>query len=270
MKNQYSLLFQVKWLLVEYSLTLRLDGTTMHQATSSFEESALNLAKQGFDQNISTLIDDRIWKLVSKLKAKILLPALLITVIISVFIIREKSYQTHNSEFNTKSLKLLLDSKRSHDQIETVFLGINEDFARFAKEVSADNVTLDCINNNHSIIKQAEKLVMTLVDDPQIQSYFSSIEVSADKLINCLYTIYALASYCNYNEHDGEKARKLLQCAKQISENYLINRSKLPIDFSKLPKEETYAELATIKDMPEMYTKIIYLLGIKFEKSSIK
>ena len=125
---------------------------------------------------------------------------------------------------------------------------------------SADNITLEQIHKNHSIVKQIERW-FTNANKTGIQEYFNSPEILSDELVTYLYTLHALANYYTYYEHDGEKARSILAYAKNLTENYVINRSKIKLDFESLGKENLFIELTIIKNLAEMYTRIIYSLG---------
>ena len=80
-------------------------------------------------------------------------------------------------------------------------------------------------------------------------------------MTDSLYIIHALASYYLYNEHDGVKARQILEHSKNFAEEYVISRSKAKFNFAQLSEEEIYTELSLIENLPEIYTKIVYLLG---------
>ena len=82
-----------------------------------------------------------------------------------------------------------------------------------------------------------------------------------NELTDSLYIIHALASYYLYNEHDGVKARQILEHSKNFAEEYVISRSKAKFNFAQLSEEEIYTELSLIENLPEIYTKIVYLLG---------
>lgn len=171
------------------------------------------------------------------------------------------NFMANLEEFKQKQLSVNYKNDlipKIHDQSTelTNFLSVikNTDF-------SADNVTKEQMYKNYSLVKQMEKMLSKFENQKIIQKYFDNIAIISSDLINYLYSLHNLASYYTYNEHDGEKAREILKHAKVLAENYIINRSKIPVDFDKLAKEETYTELAIIKDLPEIYTKIIYLLG---------
>lgn len=127
-------------------------------------------------------------------------------------------------------------------------------------DFSANNFTKEQIHKNHSIVKQVEQLLEPS-NSELIQAYFNKAEIPADKLLSYLYALHALASYYNVHEYAGAKARELLICAKKLTEDYIKSRSTIAVEFDKLKVEEVLAELGIIKDLPEMYTRIIFVLG---------
>jgi DNA-binding CsgD family transcriptional regulator len=129
-----------------------------------------------------------------------------------------------------------------------------------AFSLSADNVTTEQISKNFAVIKQAEK-VLAQVNQEGIQAYFNNSEISSEHFLNYLYLLQSIANYYANNEHNGIKARALLEQAKNLIENYINKRNVVKLDFAKLASEELYAELNITKDLPEMYTRILYSLG---------
>lgn len=148
---------------------------------------------------------------------------------------------------------------QNNDQTISSALTIHEKLAKYVKDFSDDSANKESVYSNQSIIKQVENIVLPLINDKD--QTINIDQLSSDQLSNFLYNIHALSGYYINNGHDGEKAREVLEYGKNLAESYIVSRSKVPINFDKLDKEEIYAELATIKDLPEMYTKIIYLLG---------
>ncbi len=128
------------------------------------------------------------------------------------------------------------------------------------KELSADNVTTEQRHKNYSLVKKMES-IFNHANKEKLQEYFNNPQVPSDELVDYLYNLQALASYYNYNEHDGIKARNILIGAKNLAENYAISRGKIMFAFDKLSNQQVYAELAVIRDLPEIYTRIIYSLG---------
>ncbi|PCJ23079.1 MAG: hypothetical protein COA94_08590 [Rickettsiales bacterium] len=138
---------------------------------------------------------------------------------------------------------------------------LNEQLADFAMHFSSDNISTQAKRKeNYRLLSEVEKIA-PLFDNQQVYTYFSSKEVPTYELMNCLYVLHALANqYTNY-QHNYKKARKLLEHIKIFAEQYVINKSSVGINFNELSKEEIYLELNIIQDLPEIYTRIIYLLG---------
>jgi DNA-binding CsgD family transcriptional regulator len=129
-----------------------------------------------------------------------------------------------------------------------------------SEQFTADNVNLQRFQYNNGLIKKAEKLLV-YKDTPIVQEYFKNMEMSPTFLINYLYNLHALASYYMRNAHDFNKARQILLHSKNLTEGYINSRSVTNIDFNKLTNVEIFSELRIIRDLPQMYTKVIYLLG---------
>ena len=147
-------------------------------------------------------------------------------------------------------------TKTSHNIVH-----INAELAGFVKVFSADSITTEeDKKRNYSLVRKVSKVVDSFYNK-EVQDYFQSRNVTHDELVNCLYVFHALGTHYVYNEHDGIRARELLVIAKNIAEYYVTHQHNLQIDFDNLTPEEIYAELNIFKDLPEMYTKIIYLLG---------
>jgi DNA-binding CsgD family transcriptional regulator len=139
---------------------------------------------------------------------------------------------------------------------------INTELMELVGGFSPDNITTEQdLKRNYSLVKKVQKVV-GYFDNKQVQDYFKSNQLMHTELVNCLYILHALATHYTYNENNGIKARELLNMAKDIAEAYVMNHSgRMQIDFSKLTPEEIYIELNIVQDLPEMYTKVIYLLG---------
>lgn len=163
-----------------------------------------------------------------------------------------------NSESRSRQSYITSSEKLKHPEIVSEL----DDFLSVIKnkDFSADNITEKQMHKNYSIGKQMEKILMQ-DNKLEIQEYFNNANVLSNELIDYLYNLHALANYYTYNEHDGEKARKILQYAQTLAEHYISERSKISINFDKLNQEEIYNELTIIKDLPEIYTRIIYSLG---------
>jgi DNA-binding CsgD family transcriptional regulator len=139
-------------------------------------------------------------------------------------------------------------------------LELEQKIDHILKEFSANNTNKEFLQKNQGWIKNVQHIVDNIIfrkmDDPSHSSL-----ILPNELTDSLYIIHALASYYLYNEHDGVKARQILEYSKNFAEEYIISRSKEKFNFAQLSNEETYTELSLIKGLPEIYTKIIYLLG---------
>ncbi len=126
--------------------------------------------------------------------------------------------------------------------------------------LSSDNITEKQMQQNQSAIKQMET-VLEAINNSEIEAYFRNNKLISQELVSYLHILHSIASYYNYNEHNGAKAYKILNYAKNLAENYVTSRSKVPLNWKDLSNEELFTELSIIKDLPEIYTKLIYLLG---------
>lgn len=137
-----------------------------------------------------------------------------------------------------------------------------EDFLHVIKDLqfSADNSHPDTIKKNQSLVGKIEKL-LEYSKIKEVQDHLSKTEMPTELLMQYLYNLHALASYYMYNMYDGEKYQKILLHAKDLAEKYVNNRGSINNDFNELKKEEIFAELNIIKDLPQMYTRIIYSLA---------
>jgi DNA-binding CsgD family transcriptional regulator len=129
---------------------------------------------------------------------------------------------------------------------------------------SADNATPQQIHKNHSLIGQIEKWFGNTTHTEKLISYFARKDILSEELVDYLSNLHALANYYIYHEHDGKRARTILEHAKNLIENYVTSRSKVKLTFAALSKENTYTELSIVKDLPEIYTQILYALGRSF------
>lgn len=159
---------------------------------------------------------------------------------------------------------------------------INHNFAQFVQIISSDNISDDSQKRrNHQILGKVENTVKYF-DDENVRKYFLKIDLSLEELLNSLYVLHALANQYTYDNHDGLKARKLLIYAKNFAEQYIKNNYLIrkdfakytgqmalgnrqlkdkEIDFDNLTEKETLLEFEGIKGLPELYTRILYLLG---------
>lgn len=139
-----------------------------------------------------------------------------------------------------------------------VVISLLDDF--ISSGFSADNITKGNREKNYNIIDKVEE-VLDESSRKEVKIYFSSKGVLSTELVNYLYCLHALSNYYTHNNYDGEKARAILKSAKNLVESYINSKSKVQLDFNQLDKEEVYVELSIINDLPEIYTRIIHLLG---------
>lgn len=166
-------------------------------------------------------------------------------------------------EITTNTIKQ--ESTISDNNIQIKHLEIMAELDKFSDAIknidfSADNITKEQKYKNYSLVRQMEKLLIQ-TNTGEIQTHFKTRELLADELTNYLSNLHALSSYYIYNEHDAKKSYRILKYAQNLAEEYVINRSKIKFNFDELNKEEVYTELAIVKDLPEIYTRIIYSLG---------
>lgn len=131
------------------------------------------------------------------------------------------------------------------------------------KTFSADNTNVDQIQKNHSLVKKIEK-ILNQSNIEEMQEYLKNSEMPSQVLTSYLYNIQALASYYMYNMHDGEMSKKLLLYGKGLAEHYVNIRGNVENNFDQLSNEEILSELGIIKDLAQIYIRIIYSLGRTF------
>jgi len=168
------------------------------------------------------------------------------------------------------------------EDISPTIQEINHNFAQFVQILSSDNISDDLQRRkNHQILGKVENTVKYF-DDENVRQYFLKIDLPLEELLNGLYVLHALANQYTYDSHDGLKARKLLTYAKSFAEQYVKNNYLIKKDFAKftgqsiynntqlkenginfdnLTEKEILLEFQGIKDLPELYTRIVYLLG---------
>jgi DNA-binding CsgD family transcriptional regulator len=130
-------------------------------------------------------------------------------------------------------------------------------------EFSSDNVKKESMSINYSLVKRIEEILNGLNKEER-EAYFKDNEPILEDLAHYIHALLALSTYYTHNEHDGEKAREILIHAKSLMEDYVNKRSNVKINFDRLSFAELHSELAIIKDLPEMYTRITYLLARTF------
>lgn len=151
------------------------------------------------------------------------------------------------------AIYLLLILKATPDMLK-----INKELAKFTESFASSVTMNNKVELYYKFEKEAEK-IMKYFDDKEVQVYFYNAKPS--ELMSYLYSMHVISTHYTYDKHDGVKARELLLNAKNLAEEYIQKKSNVLIDFKGLSKEEIYAELSRIEDLPEIYTKIIYSLG---------
>ena len=213
-----------------------LDNPITIKITKEFKDEYI-LLQESWKSNGKILFSDNI-ALPGRIKIKYLFLGLIITCLLGI------------------CLMIIIPQKEKVNIAE-----IHHSFAEFTTKFIADNMTSEEQKQlNYSLLNKVESLV-NLTDDKEIMSYFLSPKLSELELLNCLYVLHSLSHQYTYHKHDGQKARKIILKAKKIAETFLQNKSDLPINFDNLTEEELYAELNMIKDLPEMYTRLLYMLG---------
>lgn len=125
---------------------------------------------------------------------------------------------------------------------------------------TANNASKSESKINQSLIKKVEH-ILDYQNTTEVQKYFDRTDIDSKFLLSYIYHLYSLSSYYMYNMHDGRKAREILLYSKNLIENYLNSRSRVVIKFDNISSDELCAEVDTIKDLPQIYTRIIYGIG---------
>ncbi|MFK8040590.1 MAG: helix-turn-helix transcriptional regulator [Rickettsiaceae bacterium] len=149
---------------------------------------------------------------------------------------------------------------KTKDISTTTNLEVEQKIDHILKEFSANNTNKEFLQKNQGWIKNVQHIVDNIIFRKMNDSSHSAL-ILPNELNDSLYIIHALASYYLYNEHDGVKARQILEHSKNFAEEYVISRSKAKFNFAQLSDEEIYTELSLIENLPEIYTKIVYLLA---------
>jgi DNA-binding CsgD family transcriptional regulator len=140
----------------------------------------------------------------------------------------------------------------------------NREIAKLAYEISSDNVSnFKKHQQNFSKVSVLDNIISAFKHD-KIEQYFTSPNVPINELLNMIYIMQTAASYGNYIEHDGSGSRQLLNKAKFLAEQYMVNKSRIKIDFSELDSSDIYNEMIVLDDMVELYARIIYTLGVTY------
>lgn len=137
-----------------------------------------------------------------------------------------------------------------------------EEFLRVVnnRDFTADNTTKDKLNKNYYLINQIEKLYYNN-SSTLILEYFINQSDSPEVFLNYLHKMHALSSYYMNYKHDGQQSQQILLQTKQLIEDYINNKSLSPCNFDELSPDEILSELSIVKQLPEIYTRILYSLG---------
>jgi len=124
--------------------------------------------------------------------------------------------------------------------------------------LSADNLTSGNLYKNNIFIKHFEQVDKNY-NQASLMEYFTNPKNSKN-FVRYLYIHYAAATYyCN--QTDNIKAQNSLTKAIAITEAYLNNLNKIQVNFNILTPEELMNELDGLEALPQIYTKILYVLG---------
>lgn len=137
---------------------------------------------------------------------------------------------------------------------------INNITQQVIKYCSINNIDKQYRENNHVYYKQIEQVVHDL-DNRDTYSYFANGYALQKDVVALLYSYAVLANYYNFNNHDGVHARKTLNAAKNLAEQYMLSRSKIKFNFTSLNKEQIFNEINDFPGIREAYTIIAYLIG---------
>ena len=145
---------------------------------------------------------------------------------------------------------------------DTVGLGsVNQEIRSYVDAFSADNISINQQRkNNFELYRKVESILKLLNANYSDDTYLKKV-ITVEQLANFLYLTHALASQLTYNEHDGKSARILLQRSLNILEAYINTKHKVAIRLHMLPIDELYSELSIADSIPQLYTRITYLLG---------
>lgn len=138
---------------------------------------------------------------------------------------------------------------------------INQQCSEFIEKYSFENIGVtEGLKKNLNLLNSIDQN-LSKIDHKDIQYYLVNYDSSSDELLNYLYSIQALSMHLLYNNYDAQRARHLLLNAKNTIESYINNRSNVKIDFNRCSPEEIYTEISVVDELPQIYSKILYLLG---------
>lgn len=138
---------------------------------------------------------------------------------------------------------------------------INKHCGEFIDKYSFENIGVtEGLKKNLNLLNIIDQNLSN-IDHKDIQNYLVNYSSSPKELLNYLYSIQALSMHLLYNNYNVQRSRQLLLNAKNTVESYINNRSNVKVDFNKSCPEEIYTEISVINELPQIYSKILYLLG---------
>lgn len=181
---------------------------------------------------------------------KIILFIIPIMLIITVF--------TYYYKFSNKDSNITIEQVNSKPDIILQL----ESFLEIIRSegFNANNIDKEQSKNNQSMIKKVEH-ILDYQNILEVKKYFEKTEMDSRFLLDYVHSIHSLASYYMYNKHDGRKAREILLYCQNLIWHYLNSRSAVEIEFEHMTEDEIYSELNVIKDLPQIYTRIIYAIA---------
>lgn len=138
---------------------------------------------------------------------------------------------------------------------------INKEFAEFVSNFSFENIGVtEGVKKNVNFLQKIDDVIANMNHEQMLEHIVSGKSTNKE-VLNYLYGIHAIAQNSLYNEYNSTKSRNLLLIAKKVVESYINSKSKIKIDFVELTPQELYTEVSIRDEIPEIYTKILYLLG---------
>lgn len=173
----------------------------------------------------------------------------LITLLICLFILGVFIYLIWNSINNSTAKFYDYNNTQLQQSIQSII-----------NDLSINNPPEATLHGNQEWIENAEYIVQQTIFREK-NAFSNDHLILPNELLSSLYLTLALASTYLYNEHNPYKARELLLFAKRFAENYVIIKNKTNFDFNTFDYEKVYTQLSVIDSLPEMYTRLVYLIG---------
>lgn len=127
-------------------------------------------------------------------------------------------------------------------------------------DLSPNNIDKVMSQKNISIIRKIEDIIQLDID--MKIKVFEDPSLTTENLAEFIYYIHAISSYyCFHEKNNLNKAKAILFYAKDLIEKYVKNRNLCDINFDSLEPEEILSELEFFKDIPELYTSVLYMIG---------